>query len=348
MRNVPGAAFTLSAPILSAIASEWTFHGGRLDQARIAFPYAPEPWIDLSTGISPFAWDVARAGAIDWSALPSPSALAQLEAMAASFYGATPDRICALPGSELGLRLLRALGLPSPHRHVAPGYRSHAAALPESRPIGWDDLAEAVAGEGTVVLANPGNPDGHVLAGREVADLAAVARRVGGWLVVDEAFADISPDASVLPWITADMPVIVLRSFGKFFGLAGIRLGFAIAPADRIAALRALLGGWPVSSAAIAIGAAALSDGDWIAANRRRIIEAACVLDGVLRRYGLTPMGACPLFRLIETDAAVLFHRLAGAGILTRPFDYAPRWLRLGLPPDEAALGRLDRALADG
>lgn len=332
---------------MADIAHDWTFHGGRLDRARAAFPDAPRPWIDLSTGISPHAWDAARIGPVDWRALPEPSALAALEASAASLYGVEPDRVCALPGSDLGLKLIEALDLPSPRYHVAPGYRGHADALSASRPIGHENLGARAAGGGTVIFANPGNPEGRLFMPAELLPMVAAARSSGGWMIVDEAFADMQPEASLLRHIDRDAPVVVLRSFGKFFGLAGLRLGFAIAPTSQIAKLRARLGDWPLSTAAIAIGTAALSDRVWMAETRQRIRASARALDELLLGHGLKPTGSCPLFRLVDTDAAVLFERLARRGILTRPFDYAPRWLRFGLPPDDEALDRLNRALAD-
>ena len=136
-------------------------------------------------------------------------------------------------------------------------------------------------------------------------------------------------------------------SFGKFFGLPGVRLGFMIAPADRVAAMRRLLGAWPISASAIAYGTAAYRDTAWIERTRRGIADRAADLDERLSRLGVPPRGACPLFRLIETpQASRLFERLARAGILTRTFDHAPRWLRIGLPGDEVALERLECALA--
>ena len=166
---------------------------------------------------------------------------------------------------------------------------------------------------------------------------------------MDEAFVDAQDDdASIVPLLAPDAPVIVMRSFGKFFGLAGLRLGFAIGPAALIARWRASLGSWPVSAAAIAIGTAAYRDTEWIAATRLRLMDRAAALDAVLTRHGFTPTGACPLFRLVDCDAAALFDRLARQGILTRPFDYDPCWLRLGVPATAQDLDRLDRALADG
>lgn len=330
------------------MASEWMMHGGRLDLAKLRFPDAPQPWLDLSTGINPLRWPVPEGLATaDLGPLPAPSALAALERAAAGAF-ATDAAVTALPGSEIGIRMLQAIGFPGPHRHVGPGYASHAAAFHDSRRIPVTDIDAAAAGGGTIIVANPSNPEGHRV---DPEHLLAVARRLkrrGGWLIVDEAFADTLPEASVLPHRTAEDPVLVFRSFGKFFGLAGIRLGFAVGPEPMIERIRARLGSWPVSSLAIEVGRAAYADAGWIAATRAHLHDEAAALDSVLTVAGHTPRGACPLFRLIETeDAQGLFLRLARAGILTRPFDTAPRWLRLGLPGG-AGLARLERALADG
>lgn len=271
----------------------------------------------------------------DWRRLPSATALAELEASAAAYFGAAPAEIAAVPGSEIALRMLDRLDLPAPFRFVAPTYRTHAAAVGGGVAI---DIADAHASDGTLLIANPNNPDGRLLDRANVARLA-----LGRWLIVDEAFADCDAGWSVVP----DRPddAIVLRSFGKFFGLAGIRLGFVIGPKAIVARFRAMTGDWPVSAAAIAFGTAAYRDADWIAATRTRLVADARALDAVLRGHDLAPMGACPLFRLVRSGPG-LFERLAAAGILTRPFDHDRSLLRIGLPADADALARLDRALA--
>ena len=331
------------------MTAEWLEHGGALHAAREAFPRAPLPWIDLSTGINPHAWDTARAGPIDWTRLPERAAIDELLAAAADHLGIDPARLCATPGSEIALRLLAHLGLPGPFRHVAPGYRTHGEAFPDGRAIPLDALSGEADKGGTILLANPGNPDGHILATDELRRIAGRIAAAGGCLVVDEAFADVHPDIGLAPCLNGDEPVLILRSFGKFFGLAGVRLGFVVGPPPWIAAFRRHVGSWPVSAAAIAIGGAAYRDRPWIAATRARLAGEADALDALLRRHGLRAAGDCPLFRLVGTDdAARLFERLARHGILTRPFDYDPRRLRIGLPGSGDALARLDRALADG
>ncbi|RXZ35696.1 pyridoxal phosphate-dependent class II aminotransferase [Sphingomonas desiccabilis] len=322
------------------------FHGGCLDAAARYFPDAPRPWLDLSTGINPDAWEAPSASTIDLRALPSAQALARLEATAGTAFGARHLPVAALPGTELGLRLLGRLGLPRPYRHVAPGYRTHAAALPGSTAISPDRIDEV--GGGTLLLANPNNPDGRLVPPDRLLDLARRLGRAGGVLLIDEAFADAAPEASVLPRLAPEDRVLVFRSFGKFFGLAGLRLGFVSGAADLIGEMREQLGSWPVSAPAIALGTAAYADTDWILGTRRRLAARCEELDETLRRHRLYPKGSCPLFRLIETPAApVIFEHLAQRGILTRPFDYAPDWLRIGLPANAEAVTRLDRALTD-
>jgi cobalamin biosynthetic protein CobC len=198
-----------------------------------------------------------------------------------------------------------------------------------------------------LVLGNPNNPDGATIARDAV--LAALAQQEdnGGWLMVDEAFADCAPDASVAAEVADDRRLIVTRSFGKFFGLAGVRLGFVLAPRSVLAALRERQGEWPVCSAALAFGTMAYADRRWIDRTRHDLAATARRLDDVLRHHGLHPHGDCPLFRLVDTPlAGRLFTRLAEAHILTRAFADHPRLLRFGLPGNAAALARIDAQLA--
>lgn len=328
----------------------FTWHGGRLAQARAVFGDGPDPWIDLSTGINPQPWPGADAIAPDWRALPDPDALRALEAAAAASFGADPAHVCAVPGSEMGLRLLRVL-FDLPARHWMPCYRTHAAIFPNSRPVAVPagPLAGPPTSPDVLVLANPNNPDGRIVPPAELLAWLGWQEAVGGWMVVDEAFADVVPEASLAAQVADGRSLIVTRSFGKVFGLAGVRLGFVIAPPPVLATLREYLGDWPVSAAAIAIGTAAYRDTGWIAAARVAIRRRAGVLDALLRRHGFEPLGHCPLFRLVEVaDARALFERLARRQILTRPFEDHPHWLRLGLPAGDGELDRLDRALGDG
>lgn len=323
--------------------SGWTYHGGRLSEAKAHFGDSGEPWLDLSTGINSHAWPGAATLPIDWQALPDVQALADLECAAADHFGVDPAHLCAVPGTEIGLRLLGGM-LQGPAAHIVPSYRTHAEMFGQSRPISAADFANC--SDATLLLANPNNPDGRITSR---ASLLERLDRAPQWLVIDEAFADVSPEVSLADRIDDARRLIVLRSFGKFFGLAGLRLGFVLGPRKIIDQFRERLGSWPVSSAALAIGQGAYRDSEWIAGMRARLHDEAAALDAMLRDHGLLTIGDCPLFRLIDTDnAGALFESLARRSILTRPFADNPRWLRLGLPGDEQGLARLDRALALG
>ncbi|MDV3458949.1 aminotransferase class I/II-fold pyridoxal phosphate-dependent enzyme [Sphingomonas sp. HF-S4] len=319
----------------------WTWHGGGVEAARRQF--GSGDWLDLSTGINPDSWPGVADLAIDWQRLPEPHALAELEAAAAAHFGVDPGHVCAVPGTELALRLVgRSIG--GSARYLAPGYRTHGEMIAGSMPIARDALDDYV---GTLVLANPGNPDGRVLSPAQ--RRALLDRHAHAWLLLDEAFADADPALSLAGEVGDTRRLVIFRSFGKFFGLAGVRLGFVLGPDSILAPLRTALGAWPASAAAIAIGTAAYRDRDWIAATRVRLEAQAAALDAVWVRAGFQPSGACPLFRLIETPHALcLFERLARHAILTRPFAERPDWLRIGLPPNGEALARLEAALSRG
>lgn len=317
----------------------WKWHGGGLQAARAHFGEGSEPWLDLSTGINPHPWPQASAIAVDWQRLPDPADLATLERAAAAYFGARPESVCAVPGTEIGLRLVGEM-LVGRTSCVVPSYRTHMEMFANPAPLSADTMTSADSE--ILILANPNNPDGRVHQPAKLLERS-------GWLLVDEAFADTDPAISLASHVGDDRSLVVFRSFGKFFGLAGVRLGFVLGPREMIARLRQRLGAWPVSAAAVVIGTAAYSDASWIDATRHQLRDEAAALDAVLLDQGYKAVGQCPLFRLIEADdAATLFERLARGAILTRPFDYNRRWLRLGLPGSEAALARLDRTLTGG
>ncbi|WP_226661776.1 threonine-phosphate decarboxylase CobD [Alteriqipengyuania lutimaris] len=324
-------------------AFDW--HGGRLDAACARFGGTREEWLDLSTGINPCPWPVPVDLAPEWHALPDPSALARLEGIAAQYFGVDQSLCCAVPGSEIGLRLIAAiLGLPG--RYLEPSYRTHAAMFAEADPA---VAPRADAPANALVVANPNNPDGRVTPPAMLREWLGLQEAAGGWLIVDEAFVDTMPQVSIAPEVEPTRRLIVLRSFGKFFGLAGVRLGFAIAPPDVISELRNLLGDWPLSGAALAIGERAYADSPWIDATRTALTTRAVQFDRILSQYAMAPQGASPLFRLARAEnAGALFDRLARNHILTRPFADRSDCLRFGVPADEAQMQRVARALGDG
>ena len=322
------------------------FHGGDLAAAAARFGIPQAGWVDLSTGINPWPYPVMPDLETLYR-LPDSAQIARLLAEAAAAYGmGAADRIAAAPGTQALIQWLPRLMPAGRVAVVSPTYGEHAPAWRQAghevfETAGLPDAADA----DTVVVTNPNNPDGR-LTGR--ADLVALAGELaarGGRLVVDEAFADVAGEG---PSIAAgtDTGIVALRSFGKFYGLPGLRLGFALTDATTAAAIAEALGPWPVSTIAADAGAVALADRDWRNAMRATLAAAADRLDGMLTGAGVEIVGGTTLFRLTRhADAAALFERLGNAGIYVRPFADRPEWLRFGIPGEEADWVRLAAAL---
>jgi cobalamin biosynthetic protein CobC len=323
-------------------------HGGDLDAARRLFPGVPEPFLDLSTGINPHSYPVPHLSSDVFARLPEPAALDRLAAAAAKAYGApSPVYVAPAPGTQILLPLVAALMPPGRAAVLGPTYAefSRVAALVGHHVNVVGDIG-GLKDTDLAVVVNPNNPDGRVFGKDALLDLADAQTRRGGLLVVDEAFMDVGPNGASLCGEVARRNIVVLRSFGKFFGLAGVRLGFAVAAPELRARLEASLGPWAVSGPAIAIGEAALTDVSWIKATRERLAGEVRRLDAVLAGRSIEVVGGTSLFRLVRVGAAdPLFHHLGRAGILVRHFPEQSAWLRIGLPGSEAAWDRLGRAL---
>ncbi|WP_460447880.1 threonine-phosphate decarboxylase CobD [Alsobacter sp. SYSU BS001988] len=315
------------------------YHGGALAAARARFPGAPQPWIDLSTGINPVAYPVGDLDAAAWTRLPEAAEIAALEADAARAYGArSADAVVAAPGTQAAIQLLP--GLLQARRVGVLGFayaehaRCFARAGAETAPI--EDLAQARDFD-VVVVVNPNNPDGRHVPPAALLETAAAMRARGGTLVVDEAFADLMGPAATVAPAAPEAGALVLRSFGKTYGLAGLRLGFVIAPPALAGRVRAAFGPWAVSGPAVRIGRRAFSDPAWLAGTARRLDGDGRRLDALLERIGLRVVGGTALFRLAERPrAADVFAELGRRGILVRPFAEKPTWLRWGLPGPDA------------
>ena len=320
----------------------FTHHGGALDAARAMFPEAPEPWIDLSTGINPVAYPLGDIPGTAWTRLPDAAALATLEEAARRRYrvSAMAD-VVAAPGTQAIIQRLPALAAGHDVRVLGRTYGEYARVFAEARGRVVPTI-DRLDGADVAIVVNPNNPDGRLVAPD---DLATVARRVG-LLVVDEAFVDaLAPTESLAPRLPLGR-TLVLRSFGKMYGLPGLRLGFAVAPHDVAEALRRMLGPWPVGGPAISVASRALADDEWLAASRARLASDAARLTVLLGTVGARPLGGTPLFGLFEHPAAPgLFATLVRHGVLARPFAGEPTWLRFGMPGPEAAWARLDAAL---
>ena len=327
-------------------------HGGDAGAAERRFGRPRGGWLDLSTGINPHAYPLPRLGDETWRRLPDRHTLARLARAAAKYCGLRdPSPIVPAPGTQALIQWLPRLCPPCAVAVVGPTYAEHARCWRKAghRVKVVADLAAARASGARVVVAvNPNNPDGRRFAPKTLLAMARALARRKGLLVVDESFADVAKDVSLAS--SAGRPgLVVLRSFGKFFGLAGLRLGFAFAPATFAATLRDALGPWAVSGPAAALGTAALKDRRWQARTRRRLAGGMKRLRALLERNGFAIVGATDLFVLTaHPKAGKLWEYLAKRGILVRKFAAEPKWLRFGLPgrPDEWR--RLARALGEG
>jgi len=318
-----------------ADAAEPLAHGGDLEEARRLFPGAPEPFIDLSTGINPYPYPLPALPPDAFARLPDAAATHRLAEIAARAYGAPSEaHVVPAPGTQILLPQVMALAPPGRAAILGFTYAEHARAaalaghaVVEAR--GLDELAAA----NLAIVVNPNNPDGRIVSRDALLGLADALRASGGLLVVDEAFMDVGPPGGSLAGEIARGNIVVLRSFGKFFGLAGLRLGFALAAPPLARRLGAALGPWAVSGPALAIGTLALADAAWAEETRMRLGKAAAALDSLLIDAGLDLVGGTSLFRLAQSESAPdIFQRLGAAGILVRRFAQQPTWLRFGLP----------------
>jgi cobalamin biosynthetic protein CobC len=324
------------------------YHGGGLAAARRRFPGAPEPWVDLSTGVNALPYPVGDLSAAAFSRLPEACSIAALEAAAARAFGlgAGAD-IVAAPGTQSLIQIFPRL---LAARNVAVldfTYAEHeavwAAAGAEVQTV---SKLEELARADVAVVVNPNNPDGRLVDAHALLGLANDMGKRGKTLIVDEAFIDfLPPEASLAPLLPAP-GLIVLRSFGKTYGLAGVRLGFALSDHGFAAALREKLGPWAVSGVAVEIGQKAYADAAWRAQSVASLTKSCVRLDAVLRSAGFDILGGTPLFRLARhAQAQNVFERLGEGGVLTRPFAARPDWLRFGIPQEEADFQRLEAIL---
>ena len=321
-------------------------HGGRLLRAVRHYGIAREHWLDLSSGIAPWPFAIPPIPLDAWARLPETED--GLEQAARRYYGA--EQLLAVAGSQAAIQALPYL---RPHGRVgvlSPCYAEHPHAWQRAghQLVELDDaqVDEALDSLDVLVLVNPNNPTGRRVERERLLGWHARLARRGGWLLVDEAFIDTTPEHSVAD--CAERPgLIVLRSFGKFFGLAGVRLGVVIAEQPLLLRLAELLGPWTVPGPTRVLGQVCLADSAMHAAQIARCQQASQRLGGLLTQAGLAPSGGCDLFQYLRDDNAEQLHEfLARRGILVRLFAH-PAAVRLGLPPSEADEQRLRQALDD-
>ncbi|TXF12276.1 threonine-phosphate decarboxylase CobD [Pelomicrobium methylotrophicum] len=319
-------------------------HGGLLRRAAQRYGISLERWIDLSTGINPHGWPVSAVPAERWLRLPETGD--GLEAAAGAYYGASS--LLAVPGTQAAIQALPRLRPPGRVAVLEPGYDEHRRA--------WQAAGHAVIGVcanrlraglpavDVLVLANPNNPTGERFDRDELTRWREELAARGGWLVVDEAFMDATPGESLAP-ATGAPGLVLLRSVGKFFGLAGIRVGFVLAAPALLARLEEAMGPWAVANVSRYVAASALADIPWQREMRRLLLLESARLAGLLAGANLRPDGGTALFQWVKTPHAALAHDfLARRGILTRLFA-APPALRFGLPAGAEQWERLAGAL---
>lgn len=323
-------------------------HGGRLRGAIARYGIPREGWVDLSSGLAPWPWTIPPIANEAWARLPEPED--GLEQAARDYYGVS--HLLPVPGSQAAIQALPRLRQAGRVGVLSPCYAEHARAWRHAgylvRELLEEEVERFIDQLDVLVVVNPNNPTGRLLdAARLLAWHTRLAAR-GGWLVVDEAFIDNTPQYSLSAHVHR-AGLIVLRSFGKFFGLAGVRLGFVLADVQLLRRLAEDIGPWAVSGPTRVIGEACLADTHGHALQRQRTEQASARLAELLTFHGLAPNGGCALFQWLRSPYAEALHEFcAQRGILLRLFagDGARSGsLRFGLPREEHDWQRLDDAL---
>jgi cobalamin biosynthetic protein CobC len=329
-------------------------HGGDLGWAMETYGGHKEDWLDLSTGINrrsyPFSIDHALA---DVRELPSETDLKScLEAARMAYQCQDGLTIAAGPGTQILINSLPHILEPSQCYIAEPTYSEHRGAMelagvPCSGFASIDDIFARNIGERScVIVVNPNNPDGRILSPSKSLELADHLQESNSTLIIDEAFSDIDPEQSILPHLNSQSNIIVLRSFGKFFGLAGVRLGFAIGGHEIVSKINIFHGPWAVSSVALKIGSQALSDLEWQKQEREFLGHWSEQLKACLIDHQLSVIGGTNLYLLVQSENARDLHKhLARQHIWSRIFSYKEDWLRLGIPMHASELQRFEMAL---
>lgn len=313
-------------------------HGGGIDAAVARFGGTRADWVDLSTGINPHPYPFPQLTGDIWTALPDAGAEQALITAARAFWQVPAGAaVLAAPGASVLIAQIPALMPPGRVRIAARTYNEHAAAFAHH---GWEVVQDDTHRRAEArVVVHPNNPTGQLWFATDEAPWRPL-------VVIDESFCDATPGDSHVPVGATEPGVLILKSLGKFWGLAGLRLGFVIGDPTLVDKLRDALGPWPVSGPALTIGRVALEDMEWATRTRQRLHVDAARLDALMQSKGAEVAGGTTLFRLYKVDDAGAWQaRLARGHVWSRVFSYDPTWLRLGLPP-EHGWDRLEAALA--
>lgn len=320
-------------------------HGGNLLWAAAHYGIAPERWLDLSTGVNPRGYPVPEIPPSTWLRLPE--AKDGLERVAGAYYGT--DCLRPVAGSQAAIQTLPRLFPPRTRIGIlSPTYGEHPYSWQQQGhqviPLAANQVEEALPTIDLLLVVHPNNPTGQRLPVATLTDWHDRLTAQGGWLILDEAFMDTTPEDSLAH--RAGQPgLILLRSLGKFFGLAGARVGFVLGPSGVLDRLATLLGPWAVSGPSRFVARQALADQSWQIDTRQRLHADSDRLRTVLTQAGLPPTGSTPLFQWVTTPHhETIQNALAGRGIWIRRFTDPPS-LRFGLPADEEGWARLHDAV---
>ena len=333
---------------MTSVPSSLFLHGGNLDEAARYYGHHLEDMTDLSTGISPLSYPLAsdQFKSADWQALPRKTEEDNLIAVARRAYNVVQTaELCLGSGSQSLLQAAARLMESACTVWIpAPTYSEHGRV--------WQQAGHKVVTSADMpcdarcaVIVNPNNPDGRVYEREMLLQLADELSQKGGFLLLDEAFIDCNPALSLMA--SADVKgLVILRSLGKFFGLAGLRVGFATGHKDIITSLRHQIGPWPLATPSITAATYALNDEKWAHMHRRELAVLLDRMQQILAASQIKIIGRTGLFITVsDPDARALHAVLAGQAIWVRAFEYEPEWLRFGLTADETVFRKVTACL---
>ncbi len=323
-------------------------HGGNLSFIAKNFPEAPKPYIDLSTGINPYYYHITDAPELV-KRLPDSTEMEEALNTAANYYGTSAKNINIASGMQplmFAIASLRRQEMGAANVNIlGPTYSEYEKIWKSAgHNVTTVDTIDKLLKADVIIICNPNNPDGRIIKPEILVQLADMLVRKDGWLIVDESFADLTPEISVASLVAAKKNLIVMRSCGKFFGLAGLRVSSVLAPEKISNWLRVVTGNWPISTPACHLLPVIFGDQEWAEQTRGRLANEAELWREVLAKH-FTIAGHTTLFTLVESNIAKSWHdKLAKRGILVRRFEHNPRWLRFGLP-NVKEIGRIKAAL---
>lgn len=321
-------------------------HGGNRRYWAERYGFQEGEMTDLSTGINPHGWSVPDIPPEVWQRLPEPDQ--EFLSIASDYYGT--DTLLPIAGSQAAIQTIPRMRTFSRVAVLDPSYAEHMRgwklAGHEVSAIGSNQIESSLPDLDVLVLVNPNNPTGELFSREKLLGWHQQLADRGGWLIVDEAFMDATPEHSLCSLGEPRTGLIVLRSLGKFFGLAGIRSGAIFATPAFLERMERMLGPWALSHPAQWITKQALGDHSWQSEMRDRLVAESRRLSALLGLFGLNPDGGCALFQWLTTPhAEAITKSLAEQGLLIRLFKESSS-IRFGLPGSRSEWDRLESALS--